>query len=204
MRDAALELMLSVCAQKPTPVHLAEATGLPVSLVDTLTGDDDAFYTLLLQPFAEAIDDELKRLPLHPAPTLADQRQILNAMIDGLLRTPKQVALIGLLLADKEHQPHRHKMDRFAYQAGLRLLGAEYDEDRDQMTRVYFASEFLLIAALSRRHDLHDPRERGLVIESTLALLHPAGTFTAPPAADPPTSAGAGRHGRADQSLRYG
>lgn len=175
IRAAALDMILRVGADLPSPEAIAERTGLPAEVVqETLPTDEDSLYGYLIQPFAEAMDEELKRLPLHSTPSLSEQRQILDAILNAALAKPTEVHLQLRMLSDRrEHVHYSRRVDSLAYQAGVRLLGTEYDEDPDQMSRIHFVAEALSMAVVSRRHDLHDPHQRTILIDSLLGMLHP-------------------------------
>ena len=173
IREAALDLILDLGHKFPTPEEVAERANVPLADVQHLAPTDETLFGFLLRPFVDSVDAHLKELPIHQTPTLGQQREILDGILCAATENPRQLALVIFLLADKKHKPFSVRSDRFAYQSGLRLLGADYDHDPEKMSRVYLASELLAIAVVSRRHDLHDAQFREILLDSLLGVINP-------------------------------
>lgn len=174
IRDAVFHLMLS--RQIPTPSNeaIAERAGVPISEVDALfDGGPEPVFDHMLRPFIDAVDDNLRNVPMSATPSLSEQRDIIDHIVDAAAQSrPQLVSLLGLLLSRFE-SPGNPQIDHFTYQAGVRLLGADYDPESASMDRVRLMIETLSVVSLSPWHDMNDPSHRQTVVGSLLGILNP-------------------------------
>lgn len=180
VRDAVLDLTLASHRTNLTHEAVAERTGLTVEDLRAQWPDLESLISFTLRPLSEAIDDLLRRLPIHKSPSPADQREVLDALLTASLAYPRHEALVVRILTS-ERSDMTTRADHVAYQAGVRLLGVNYDSDPDLMTRVYFVSELIALTVATHRHDYTHPRTRELLIESLLAILNPQQASPRPP-----------------------
>lgn len=174
IRNAALDLALNTDTSQLTCEGVAARAGVPVETLKDFCHSNESLLRFILDPLTTDLDNRLRLLPIHQAPTYNQRRQVLAAMLDAGINHPRQAALIIRIRTNPNIVvDHRHA-DRFSYQAGVRLLGTEYDTDPDAMTRVNLTTDLLCLAMCSGRHDLTSAHEREVLIASALAALSPA------------------------------
>lgn len=173
VRNAALNLMVAP-VQIPEAQVIADRSGVPLETVAQHMPTDEATYTFLIRPMVDALDQRLRALPIRQQPTISDQRAVLDATLTAIVDYPRQLGLALHWLTDHDSKHRFLRADTISYQIAVRLLGADYDRDSDQVTRIVLVSELLKVAALSRNHQLGDLRERRILIESMLAILNPS------------------------------
>lgn len=150
--------------------EVAKKSGVPVETVEAVCPDPDRLVAFTLTPLGKAVDDVMRQLPIHREPTPAQQREVLEALLDASLEFPQHQALVIRMLTSNVSRI-TGRADIVAYQAGLRLMGVNYDTDPDFITRVYFATEMIALSVATHRHDFTNPRTRELLISSMLAIL---------------------------------
>lgn len=174
IRNAALDLALNTDTSRLTCANVAERAGVPLEAVQEFCRSDEALIGFMLSPLTADLDNRLRLMPIHSSPTIDQRHDVLDAVLDAGLEHPAQVALIVRIRTNPHMSIDHRRADRFSYQAGVRLLGTEYDSDPDVMTRVNLITDLLCLTIANQRVDFADKRQRNVILDSALAALSPA------------------------------
>lgn len=173
--QAALDLARENIRLDIHPSDVAVRAHVPVRTVEALFPADIDIAAGVVQSMADAAENDLKQLPIHTSPTREQQREVLSILLTSSLNHIPQTEVLLNLITTEHHslQLQRRRFDQFAYSAGLRLLGAFYEEDADALMRVGLMTRLLMTTVTSRVWDFDDDHTRNVFLDVLLAVMNP-------------------------------